>query len=128
MDKLFKILLIFVPITAIAYFLHVSSIWLFLLSALAIIPLAKFIGEATVELTVYTGPAVGGFLNATFGNATELIIGIFALQAGLIEVVKASITGSIIGNLLLVLGSAIFFGGLKRKEQKFNATAAKASG
>jgi len=127
MDKTFKILLVFVPITLIAKFFDVSSIVIFILSAFAIIPLAKFIGEATEELTVYTGPALGGFLNATFGNATELIIGIFALQAGLIEVVKASITGSILGNLLLVLGSAIFFGGIKRKEQKFNVTAAKAS-
>ena len=72
--------------------------------------------------------SLGGFLNATFGNATELIIGIFALQAGLIEVVKASITGSILGNLLLVLGTAIFFGGIKKTKQTFNATAAKASG
>lgn len=128
MDKLFKVLLIFVPITLFAKFLNLSPIVIFILSALAIIPLAKFIGEATEELTVYTGPALGGFLNATFGNATELIIGIFALQAGLIEVVKASITGSILGNLLLVLGTAIFCGGINRKEQKFNATAAKASG
>ena len=78
-------------------------------------------------MTVYTGPALGGFLNATFGNATELIIGIFALQAGLTEVVKASLTGSILGNLLLVLGTAIFFGGVKRPKQTFNGTAAKAS-
>ena len=128
MEKIFKILLVFVPITFIAKFFVFSPIITFVLSALAIIPLAKFIGEATEELTVYTGPALGGFLNATFGNATELIIGIFALQAGLVEVVKASITGSILGNLLLVLGSAIFFGGIKREKQNFNTTAAKASG
>jgi Ca2+:H+ antiporter len=128
MDKFFKFLLIFVPVAAIGYFLHLPSIYLFLLSALAIVPLAKFIGEATEELTVYTGPAVGGFLNATFGNATELIIGILALRAGLSEVVKASITGSIIGNLLLVLGTAIFLGGRNREKQVFNATASKASG
>lgn len=127
MDNFFKILLVFVPITLIAYWLGFSPIVLFILSALAIIPLAKYIGESTEELTVHTGPALGGFLNATFGNATELIIGIFALQAGLIEVVKASITGSIIGNLLLVLGMAIFFGGFKKEKQTFNATAAKAS-
>ncbi len=105
-----------------------SPLVLFILSAMAIIPLAKYIGEATEELTIYTGPGIGGLLNATFGNATELIIGIFALQAGLIEVVKASITGSILGNLLLVLGMAIFFGGRKRENQKFNSTVAKASG
>jgi Ca2+:H+ antiporter len=128
LDKIFKTLLIFVPIVFLAKYLNFSPLIVFILSALAIIPLAKFIGEATEELTVYTGPAIGGFLNATFGNATELIIGVLALQAGLIEVVKASITGSIIGNLLLVLGMAIFFGGRKRVKQDFNATAAKASG
>ena len=128
LDKIFAFMLVFVPITIIAQIYHLPSIAIFIISALAIIPLAKYIGEATEELTVYTGPALGGFLNATFGNATELIIGIFALQAGLIEVVKASITGSILGNLLLVLGSAIFFGGFRKKKQEFNATAAKASG
>ena len=128
LQKFFLALLAFVPITFIAQYFGVPPIWTFALSALAIIPLAKFIGEATEELSVYTGPAVGGFLNATFGNATELIIGIFALQAGLVEVVKASITGSIIGNLLLVLGMAIFMGGMKREKQTFNPTAAKASG
>ena len=128
LDKFFKLLLVFVPITFFAQFLHTSPLVTFILAALAIIPLAKFIGEATEELTVYTGPALGGLLNATFGNATELIIGIFALQAGLIEVVKASITGSILGNLLLVLGSAIFFSGLRKEKRTFNTTAAKASG
>ena len=128
MNKIFLGFLVFVPITIYASMSGFSPIWLFILSALAIIPLAKFIGEATEELTVYTGPALGGLLNATFGNATELIIGVFALQAGLVEVVKASITGSILGNLLLVLGSAIFFGGIKREKQIFNATAAKAGG
>ncbi len=128
MKKFFLALLIFVPIAALGAYLNWPPIYLFFLSALAIVPLAKYIGEATEELSIYTGPAVGGLLNATFGNATELIIGILALRAGLVEVVKASITGSILGNLLLVLGTAIFFGGLKKKKQKFNATAAKASG
>ena len=112
------------PVTVIAQWLGLPSTALFFLAALAIIPLAKYIGEATEVLAVYTGPAAGGLLNATFGNATELIIGIFALKAGLVEVVKASITGSIIGNLLLVLGMAMLFGGLKHKRQKFNLTAA----
>jgi Ca2+:H+ antiporter len=128
MDKFFKSLLVFVPVAGVGYFLHLSPISLFILSALAIVPLAKFIGEATEELSVYTGPALGGLLNATFGNATELIIGILALHAGLSEVVKASITGSIIGNLLLVLGTAILCGGWKKEKQTFNATAAKAGG
>lgn len=128
LEKIFLSLLIFIPITLVGDFLHFSPTILFFLSALAIVPLAKYIGEATEELSIYTGPAVGGLLNATFGNATEFIISIFALQAGLIEVVKASITGSIIGNLLLVLGMSIFFGGLKRNKQEFNKTAAMSVG
>lgn len=127
MGKIFLFLLVLTPATIIAHFLGVSPLIMFFLSALAIIPLAKFIGEATEELSVYTGPALGGLLNATFGNATELIIGILALRAGLIEVVKASITGSIIGNLLLVLGMAMLAGGWKFKKQEFNKTAAMAS-
>jgi Ca2+:H+ antiporter len=126
-NKIFLGFLIFVPATVAVHYLHVSPTLVFFISALSIIPLAKFIGEATEELAIHTGPALGGLLSATFGNATELIIGIFAIQAGLIEVVKASITGSIIGNLLLVLGMAIFFGGLKFKKQGFNRTASMAS-
>jgi Ca2+:H+ antiporter len=128
MDKFFLTLLAFVPITVVAEYGHlVSPMAVFFLAALAIIPLAKYIGEATEELAVFTGPALGGLLNATFGNATELLIGVFALQAGLIEVVKASITGSIIGNLLLVTGTAMLFGGAKREKQEFNRTGALAS-
>lgn len=127
-ESIFNYLLIFVIITVGGKLLHISPIYLFIFAGLAIIPLAKYIGEATEELTIYTGPALGGLMNATFGNATEFIIAIFALQAGLIEVVKASITGSILGNLLLVLGMAIFFGGRNREKQEFNATAAKAAG
>ncbi len=127
MNKVFLALLAFVPITFGAQALSVSPIFIFFFSALAIVPLAKYIGEATEELARYTSPAFGGLLNATFGNATELIIGVFALNAGLLEVVKASITGSIIGNLLLVLGMAMVAGGYSRKEQKFNATAAQAA-
>lgn len=128
LNKIFAGMLIFLPVAAFAHFLNLSPILVFSLSALAIVPLAKFIGEATEELAVYTGSALGGFLNASFGNATEFIIGIFALRAGLVEVVKASITGAIVGNLLLVLGAAIFIGGLKFKKQKFNKTAAMTSG
>lgn len=127
LNKIFLGFLLFVPITLAAYYLHVSPLIVFFLSGVAIIPLAKFIGEATEEVATHTGPALGGFLSATFGNATELIIGIFAIRAGLIEVVKASITGSIIGNLLLVLGMAIFLGGLKHKAQLVNRTAIMAS-
>ncbi len=128
MNRFFLCLLIFVPIAAAASALGLSAGWVFALSAVAIVPLAKYIGEATEELAAHTTPAVGGLMNVTFGNATELIIGIFALNAGLIDVVKASITGSIIGNLLLVLGTAIIAGGYNRKEQRFNATAARSAG
>jgi Ca2+:H+ antiporter len=128
MNKFFFGLLLFVPIAVIAKAVGVQQAYVFFLAALAIVPLAKYIGEATEELAGHTNPAFGGFLNATFGNSTELIISLFALRAGLVEVVKASITGSILGNLLFVLGMAIFFGGLKHKKQTFSATAAKAAG
>jgi Ca2+:H+ antiporter len=94
------------------------------MSVLAIVPLAGYIGHATEELSGHLGPGIGGLLNATFGNAAELIIGIFALRHGLVDLVKASITGSIIGNVLLVLGAAALVGGLKHPVQKFNRTAA----
>src|SRR5665213_111899 len=97
-DKVFYCLLAFIPAAVLAAYLSLSAILIFACAALAIIPLAKIIGEATEELTTYTGSAVGGFLNATFGNAPELIIAAFALNAGLIDVVKASITGSILSN------------------------------
>ncbi len=126
-DKIFLVLLLCAPVTLIAVYLHTSSLVVFFLAALAIIPLAKYIGEATEELTVYTGPALGGLLNATFGNATELLIGVFALRQGLVEVVKASITGSIIGNLLLVAGMAMLVGGWRHKKQVFNKTGALAA-
>ena len=120
-------LLLFIPITFIVKFLHLSEIWLFVTSAAAIIPLAKILGAATEELALRVGSGIGGLLNATFGNAVEMIIAFFALQAGLYEVVKASITGSIIGNVLFVLGLAIFLGGLGREKQTFNRTAAGVS-
>lgn len=104
-----------------------SGTWLFIVSALAIIPLAGWMGAATEQLSHRLGEGVGGLLNASFGNAAELIIALIALRAGLIDVVKASITGSIIGNLLLVLGLSIFSGGLRHKQQRFNKTAARAS-
>ena len=126
-NKILAILLVFTPATVAAKYLHVSPVVLFFLAALAIVPLAKFMGDATEALAAHTSPTLGGILNATFGNATELIISLFALRAGLSELVKASITGSIIGNLLLVLGAAIFAGGLKYKIQTFNQTLARAS-
>ncbi len=114
-------LLIFVPITAVlAYIVHPADWVLFVSAAFAIVPIAAMIGQATENLSVQTGPTVGGLLNATFGNATELIIAFFALRAGKIEVVKASITGSMISNMLLVLGLALFLGGLRYQKQTFN--------
>jgi Ca2+:H+ antiporter len=127
-DKLFFGLLVFVPISIIAPYVGVPGTVVFFLAAIAVIPLAKYIGEAVEELASHTTPAVGGLLSSTFGNAPELIIGFFALRAGLFEVVKASITGSIISNLLLVLGMAMLAGGFKREKQMFNRTAVAAAG
>jgi Ca2+:H+ antiporter len=97
-----------------------NPLWVFLAAALAIIPLAGLMGRATEELAGHLGSAWGGLLNATFGNATELIIGLFALHQGLIDLLRASIVGSIVGNLLLVLGASILAGGIKHKVQTFN--------
>jgi Ca2+:H+ antiporter len=127
LEKAFLVFLVFVPLSLFAEYMRFSPVIIFILASLAIIPLAKYIGESTEEISAHTGPTLGGLLNATFGNATELIISFFALQAGLTEMVKASITGSIIGNLLLVLGMAIFFGGLRRDQQSFNIIAASTS-
>ncbi|BDP41591.1 calcium/proton exchanger [Deinococcus aetherius] len=122
--KWLNALLIFLPV---AVFLEVtggSPTLIFVSAALAIVPLAGIMGQATEQLAVRTGSTVGGLLNATFGNATELIIAFFALSAGKLEVVKASIVGSILGNLLLVMGLAVLLGGLKFKEQRFNLKSA----
>ncbi|EAW33771.1 calcium/proton exchanger [Lyngbya sp. PCC 8106] len=120
-----SVLLIFIPISIAAHFLEWSSTAIFITSAVAIIPLAGWMGIATEEIAVVLGPNLGGLMNATFGNATELIIGIVALNAGLLDVVKASITGSIIGNLLLVMGLSMLLGGLRYKEQKFQSIVAR---
>src|SRR4051794_15124942 len=120
-------LLIFVPVAIVLEFVAPDAhTWIFLATCLAIIPLAGWLGHATEQLAHHTGEGVGGLLNATFGNAAELIIAVMALQKGLYPVVKASLTGSIIGNLLLVLGAAVFAGGIKFKRQEFNTTAARA--
>ena len=95
----------------------VGDIALFVLAALALIPLAWLIGEATEHAAHHTGPGIGGFLNATFGNAPELIIALIALNSGLTEVVRGSLTGSVIGNLLLVLGFSLYFGGTGRLDR-----------
>ena len=114
------IVLIGVPVSIVGSLFHWSSLIMFGVYCVTIIGLASFMGRATESLAVVMGPRVGGLLNATFGNAVELIISFFALQAGLIEVVLASLTGSVIGNLLLVAGLSFFLGGTKYKVQKFN--------
>jgi Ca2+:H+ antiporter len=118
------LLLAFVPVAWVFQLAHASPVWVFAASALAIVPLAGLMGHATEGLSAHAGPGVGGLLNASFGNAAELIIALMALQRGLYEVVKASITGSIIGNVLLVLGLSIVAGGTKHMRLRFNATAA----
>src|SRR6188474_3711250 len=102
------------------FVVHANETLLFVVAAVAILGLAWIVGLSTERLGAISGPQVGGILNATFGNIAELIISFFALQAGLIEVVKASITGSIIGNLLLVLGASVLLGGVKNGTQHFS--------
>jgi Ca2+:H+ antiporter len=118
--KILYALLIFVPIAILSRIFGAPPIAIFALSALAIIPLSGVLGAATEAVADHTSPAIGGVLSATMGNLAELIIASVALHAGLIDLVKASITGSILGNLLLVLGIALFAGGLKYKVQRFN--------
>ncbi len=120
-------LLVLFPVAAILSFKHASPMWTFFCAALAIVPLAGLIGQSTEVIATKVGPALGGFLNATLGNAAELIIAIMLLRANQLEVVKASLTGSIIGNLLLVLGLALLVAGARFKTAKFNAVAAESS-
>jgi Ca2+:H+ antiporter len=119
------ILLLALPVSIVlGYVVHAPAVWVFLTACLGVLPLAGYMGESTEHLGHRTGPTIGGLLNATFGNAAELIIAIVALRAGLVELVKASITGSILGNLLLILGLALVVGGANRAELKFNRTSA----
>jgi Ca2+:H+ antiporter len=117
-------LLVFVPVAIVLELVHGPEIAIFGLSALGILPLAGVIGHATEDLAVRVGPQKGGLLNATFGNVTEMIIAVFLILEGELEIVKASITGSIIGNVLLVLGLSFLLGGWTREEQTFNRTSA----
>ncbi len=120
-------LFVFVPLALVLAFTHQSETAIFITAALGIIPLAGLLGEATDALAHHAGARIGALLNATFGNAAELIITIVAIRAGLIEVVKASITGSIIGNILLVLGLSVLVGGLKNGFQRFGRRSASVS-
>src|SRR5919112_521933 len=114
----------FIPLAIVLELTHASASVIFGASALGVIPTAALMGRATEELAARSGPGIGGFLNVTFGNAPELIIAFFALKEGLQEVVKASLVGSILGNILLVMGAAMLVGGLGRERQKFDRTAA----
>ena len=114
------LLVIALPLAFLAEIGGWGEIWVFVLSALGVIPMARYIGESTEALAHYTGPRIGGLLNATLGNAAELIITIFAIREGLLELVKASITGSILGNLLLVLGMSMVVGGIRHGVQSFH--------
>ncbi len=120
------LLLPFIPLALALDLAHASAAVIFSTAALGIIPTAALMGQATEELAARSGPGIGGLLNVTFGNAPELIIALFALSEGLHEVVKASIVGSIVGNVLLVLGASMLVGGIGRQNQTFNATAASA--
>ena len=119
-------LAVFIPTAVALELAHADPVLVFAAAALGVVPTAALMGTATEEIAERTGPGIGGFLNVTFGNAPELIIAFFALKEGLHEVVKASIVGSIIGNVLLVLGAAMLVGGWNRDKQTFNRTAANA--
>ncbi|MED4006090.1 calcium/proton exchanger [Priestia aryabhattai] len=120
-NRIFLIAVILgMPLSVIGHMMHWSDVLMFIIYCLTIIALAAFMGRATESLAVVAGPRIGGLLNATFGNAVELIISIFALKEGLTAVVLASLTGSVLGNLLLVGGLSFFIGGLKFKRQEFN--------
>ncbi|MBV9386107.1 MAG: calcium/proton exchanger [Chroococcidiopsidaceae cyanobacterium CP_BM_ER_R8_30] len=123
--KILLSMLVFVPCSIIAEWLHIHPLVIFVTSGLAIIPLAAWIANSTEAIANFVGPSFGGLLNATFGNATEMIISIVALHAGLIDVVKASLAGSLIANLLLALGLAMLLGGLRFSEQSFQPTVAR---
>jgi Ca2+:H+ antiporter len=118
--KAFYLLLVFIPISIILYVFTHEDTLIFLSAIAGIIPLARIMGYSTKEISLQTNPTISGLMSATFGNAIELIIAIFALQAGLIEIVQASIIGSIIGNILFLVGISIFMGGLRYKNQHFN--------
>src|SRR5918995_4714337 len=117
---------VFIPVAVALEIAHASAPLVFFAAALGVIPTAALMGAATEELAARSGPGIGGLLNVTFGNAPELIIAFFALIEGLQEVVKASIVGSIIGNILLVMGAAMLVGGFRRDKQTFSRTAANA--
>ncbi len=118
-------MLVFVPLAFAAEHFNLHPMLIFLMAGLAIVPLAAMLAHSTEDIATVVGPSLGGLLNATFGNATEMIIAVVALRAGLVDVVKASITGTLVANLLLALGVAILLGGLRFKEQTFQPGVAR---
>lgn len=119
--------MVFVPCSVVLSLSHANAVVTFVVTSLAILGLVSLIAKSTGEISLYSGPVVGGLLNATFGNFTELVICLFGIHEGLHVLVKASLVGSIIGNLLLVMGLSMFFGGLKYKTQTFSRTGANAA-
>jgi Ca2+:H+ antiporter len=122
--KVLVFFLVLIPISVALDLTHASPLLVFASAALAIVPLSMLLGRSTEEVALYAGPSLGGFLNASLGNLAELIITLLALRQGLVEIVKASITGSILGNLLLILGASLVAGGATRPKQSFNQNAA----
>lgn len=125
--KFLCLLLVFVPLSIAGRYLHMNDGMVFIVTCLGIVPLAILIGDATEQFALYAGPKLGGLLNATMGNVPELLIGIFAVKAGLYRLVLASLAGSILGNTLLVLGFSVLVGGLKYKYQYFNMAIARSN-
>ena len=119
-SSILYLLIIFTPIAVALEFIHADHIIIFVIAAIALIPLAKLIGDSTEHLSIHYGSSLGSLLNVTFGNAAEIIIAIVAINAGLLDLVKASISGAILGNILLIFGLSILAGGFKYKEQFFN--------
>ena len=113
-------LLVFVPISVVLDLVHADHIILFIIAVIALIPLAKLIGDSTEHLSTHYGSTLGSLLNVTFGNAAEIIIAVVAINAGLIDLVKASITGAILGNIMLIFGLSMIAGGIRQKEQLFS--------
>jgi len=113
-------LLVFVPISVILDLVHADHIIIFIIAVIALIPLAKLIGDSTEHLSTHYGSTLGSLLNVTFGNAAEIIIAVVAINAGLIDLVKASITGAILGNIMLIFGLSMIAGGIHKKEQLFS--------
>jgi len=123
-----NVLAVFIPLGIVAEKLHWGALLIFVFNFLAIIPLAKLLGDCTEQVSIKLGPTLGALANATFGNAVELIVGIVALTQGQLRIVQTSLIGSILSNILLVLGMSFLAGGLHRSESKFQQTAAQASG